>query len=124
MRTDDTPIEANLECICRKNADYKGSEAIQKQLREGVQKHLVTFTLTDNIAIWGLESVYCNGKAVGYLRRADFGYSIKKSIGKAFINTQDLIDWRNETYEIGVLGKFYPAELDLYSPLRSHSKAN
>lgn len=121
LRSDDTPIESNLEYVCRKDATYKGSSVVQKQLKEGAKKRLITLTLKDNVAIWGLEGVYCHGKAVGYLRRADFGYFINKSIGKAFINIEDLnsIDWRNETYEIDVMGKLYPAELHLSSPLKS-----
>lgn len=120
MRSDDTPIEANLEFICRKNATYKGNGIVQKQLHDGVRKRLVSFTLNDSVAIWGLEGVYCNGNAVGYLRRADFGYFINKSIGKAFIDVRKEIDidWKNGTYEIDVLGKMYPAELHLDSPLK------
>lgn len=120
LRSDDTPIEASLEHICRKNATYKGSGSVQQQLKGGVRKRLVSLTLEQKVAIWGLEGVYCNGNATGYLRRADFGYSINKSIGRAFIkiNDENAIDWRNGTYEIDVLGKLYPAELHIESPLK------
>lgn len=121
LRSDDTPIEANLEYVCRQNATFKGSGIVQQQLKNGVQKRLVSLTLKEKVAIWGLEGVYCNGNAIGYLRRADFGHFINKSIGKAFIKVDDenKIDWKNGTYEIDVLGKLYPADLHIESPLKT-----
>lgn len=122
MRSDDTPIEANLGNVCRNNGEYKGKMMVEKQRKHGVHKHLVYLTLDDKIPLWGLEGVYRNGEAVGYLRRAEFGYYINKSIGKAFIHsidgnpigTNDLV---KGFYEIDVLGKFYPAKVHLHSPL-------
>lgn len=70
------------------------------------------------------QGVYCNGKAVGYLRRADFGHSINKSIGRAYIRfiddrkPFDVTDIEKQTFEIDVLGQMYPAEVHLNSPLQ------
>lgn len=124
LRSDDTPFEANMQFICRKNGTYKGSGVIAKQREEGVKKRLIFLTLEEKIPIWGLEGVYCAGKAVGYLRRADFGHCINKSIGKAFIHsTVNQMDWSDlceKAFEIDVLGKLYPATLHLESPLKKH----
>lgn len=122
LRSDDTPIEANLGKLCRESGEYKGKEAVEKQRNHGVHKRLVYLTLDEKIPLWGLEGVYCNGKAVGYLRRAEFGYYINKSIGKSYIRSTDgaAIDTKILTkgaYEIDVLGKLYPAKLHLQSPL-------
>lgn len=116
LRSDDTPVEANLNSVCRQtNATYQGSDIVRKQQTNGTRKRLVLLTLKSNIPICGLEGVYCNGNAVGYLRRAEFGYAINKAIGKAFINlTHRMVnDWQNGAYEIDVLGNRYPADIHL-----------
>lgn len=82
----------------------------------GAAKRLILLTLQANIPIWGLEGVYCNGNAVGYVRRAEFGYAINKPIAKAFINRTD--DWLNGSYEIDVRGVRYPAEVHIHAPYK------
>lgn len=126
LRSDDTPIEANLEWVCRKHGAYKGSDVIEKQRVNGVRRRLVHLTLDAEVPIWGFEGVYCNGNPIGYLRRADFGHSINKSIGKSFVCLNDdekpfdvkSID--KEKIEIDVLGQLYPAKVYLHSPLQAH----
>lgn len=121
MRSDDTPIEANLESICRKNGVYRGSKVVEKQRSEGVYRKLVSLTLDAKIPVWGLEGVYCNGNAVGYLRRADFAHSINKSIGKAYIRSIDgkpinVAEIEKQSFQIDVIGELYGAKAHLESP--------
>lgn len=116
LRSDDSPIEANLEFVCRTNGNYKGSSAVEKQRKNGTNKQLIYLTLDARVPLWGLEGVYRNGEAVGYLRRGDFGYSINKSIGNSYICRKDgqSIDGEYLTkgnYEIDVLGELYPAKI-------------
>lgn len=118
LRPDDTPIEANLASLCRKDATYQGSNVVVQQQNDGINKRLVSIALQSKVPIWGLEGVYCNGNAIGYLRRANFGHFIKKPIAKTLINCENGIDWTNGTYEIDVIGQKYPAELILESPLQ------
>lgn len=122
LRSDDTAIEANLDHLCRETGEYKGKQVIDGQRKHGVHKRLVYLTLDDKIPLWGLEGVYRNGEAVGYLRRAEFGYYLNKSIGKSYIRSNDgnPIDTKQLTeglYEIDVLGKMYPAKVHFNSPL-------
>lgn len=86
------------------------------QRTNGVEKRLAYFTIDEKIPLWGLEGVYRNGEAVGLLRRADFGHTINKSIGNAFIKrpdsqivTDDYL--RQGKYEIDVMGQLYEAKL-------------
>ncbi|KAG4075763.1 hypothetical protein HA402_003589 [Bradysia odoriphaga] len=121
LRSDDTPIESNLEAICRQNGSYKGSDIVNKQRAEGVSKRLVYLTIDEKIPLWGLEGVFRNGECVGYLRLGEFGYSINKSIGKSYISCAkgSWIDneyLSNGQYEIDVLGQRYKAKLHLISP--------
>lgn len=124
IRSDDTPIEANLSHVCRSTGEYNGKSAILKQQENGVNRRLVYLAIDNQIPIWGFESVYRNGEAVGYLRRAEFAYSLDKSIGKAYISKKDksLVDdlyLESGDYEIEVLGRKYSAKCYLESPFQA-----
>lgn len=121
LRSDDTPLEANLGYLCRKNGAYKGQNVIEKQQKDGVFKRLVYFTVNEEVPLLGLEGIYRNGEAVGHLRRAEFGYTIQKSIGQSYIHRSDGspidIDFlKQATYEIDVMGCLHPAKLHIKSP--------
>lgn len=121
LRSDDTPIEANLEMLCRKNGAYNGRQIVENQLKGGVTKRLVYFTLHDEVPLHGLEGVYRNDLAVGHLRRADFGYFLNKSIGKSYIHRNDGkpvdMDYLKQgSYQIDIMGKMYPAKIHIQSP--------
>ncbi|XP_002034343.2 sarcosine dehydrogenase, mitochondrial [Drosophila sechellia] len=122
LRPDDTPLEAGLGFTCRKTgADYRGKAAIEKQRAEGLKKRLVYLTLRDQVPIWGLEGVYRNGEPVGILRRAEYAYTLGKSLGQTYVSRPDgqIIDAdyiRNGEYEVDILGKKYRADCHLRSP--------
>lgn len=133
---DDTPLEANLGFVCRRTAtsptsdtgvgskrfdSYKGQSAIERQRAEGLRKRLVTLELDDQVPLWGLEGVYRNGEAVGYLRRADYAYSLDKMLGRAYIRqpcgsliTNEYL--QSGSYEVDVMGTRHAARLRLRSP--------
>ncbi|KAG5682277.1 hypothetical protein PVAND_011640 [Polypedilum vanderplanki] len=122
LRSDDTPIEANLGFVCRKDAvSYKGKEVILEQQRNGTQKRLVYLTLKEKIPLWGLEAVYRNNKIVGHLRRGEFAYILDCSLGQCYIKRTDSkaidIDYiMSGKYQIEVMGKLYDADIHLRSP--------
>lgn len=122
LRPDDTPLEAGLGFTCRKTgADYRGKAAIENQRAEGLKKRLVYLTLRDQVPIWGLEGVYRNGEPVGILRRAEYAYTLGKSLGQTYVSRPDgkIIDAdyiRNGEYEVDILGKKYRADCHLRSP--------
>lgn len=121
LRSDDTPLEANLAYVCREKGTYKGRDVIEKQQQSGLTKRLVFLTINEEVPLWGLEGVYRNGKPVGHLRRAEFGYSLNKSIGQAYIHRSDGesidIDYLKQgAYEIDVMGCLHPAKLHIKSP--------
>lgn len=41
------------------------------------------YLIYSDIPLWGMENVYRNDQLVGYLRRAEHGYTFKSSIGQA-----------------------------------------
>lgn len=121
LRADDTPIESNLGFTCRKNGDYKGKAAVDKQKKEGIEQKLAFFTLDAQVPLWGLEIVYRNDEIVGHIRRGEYGYTLKKPIGQSYIRRPDGQKVDNEflksgKYEIEVMGTRYPATCHLRSP--------
>ncbi|KAH8277859.1 hypothetical protein KR018_008772 [Drosophila ironensis] len=121
LRPDDTPLEAGLGFTCRKNGEYRGKSAIEKQRAEGVKKRLLYLTIQEQVPIWGLEGVYRNGQPVGILRRAEYAYTLGKSLGQTYISRPDgrVIDTdyiRSGEYEVDIMGKRYRADCHLRSP--------
>ncbi|ALC38829.1 CG6385 [Drosophila busckii] len=121
LRPDDTPLEAGLGFTCRKSGDYRGRAALERQREQGLKKRLVYLTLEDQMPIWGLEGVYRNGEPVGILRRAEYAYTLGKSLGQAYITRSDgqAVDaayLKAGDYEVDILGKRYKAKCHLRSP--------
>lgn len=120
LRSDDTPIEANLGFTCRKKGEFKGKAVVEKQRQEGVHKKLAYLTLNDQVPLWGLEAVYRNGEIVGHLRRGEFAYTLHKPIGQFYITRSDNKPINDDyiksgNYQIEVMGKLYDAKCHLKS---------
>ena len=50
---------------------------------------VITVTLYSQVPLWGLEAIWRNDQVVGYLRRADYGFSTKRSIGYGYVHWQN-----------------------------------
>ncbi|KAK5643150.1 hypothetical protein RI129_006995 [Pyrocoelia pectoralis] len=121
LRSDDNPIEGNLGFICRKNGTYLGKEAVDRLKMEGVKKLRVFITLNDQIPLWGNETIWRNDEIIGFLRRGEYGYFLKSSIGIGYVQNPNNENITKEflttgKYEVEVMGKKYPANLHLESP--------
>jgi len=88
---DHTPDEAGLGWAVklRKNIDFKGRAAVEAQRATGVGKMLVTFTADPDIILLGRETIYRNGRRVGWLGSAGFGHTIGRSIGMGYVREPD-----------------------------------
>jgi 4-methylaminobutanoate oxidase (formaldehyde-forming) len=85
---DHTPIEAGLGWAVktRKNMAFRGREAVERQLSGGVKKMLACVVPYDPEAVLlGRETIYRDGKRVGWLSSGGFGYTIGKPIGYGYI---------------------------------------
>ncbi|XP_059621064.1 sarcosine dehydrogenase, mitochondrial [Phlebotomus argentipes] len=121
LRSDDSPIEANLGFTCRKTGNYKGKAAIDKQRAEGIQKKLAFFTLEEKIPVYGLEAIYRDGEVVGHLRRGEYGYTLGKPIGQGYVRKPSGEKMDDEflktgNYEIDIMGRRHKATCHLRSP--------
>ncbi len=84
---DHTPDEAGLGWAVkmRKNIDFKGRAAVEKQRATGLKKMLATFVTDGDTILSGRETIYRNGVRVGWLSSAGYGHSLGKSIGMGYI---------------------------------------
>lgn len=81
LRIDDNPIEAGLGRFCRKDGQYLGKQSVEEVKQQGVKKQRVFFTLDDKVPMYGYETIWRDDTVVGFLRRAEYGFSLDSSIG-------------------------------------------
>lgn len=79
------------------------------------------------VPLHGLEAVYRDGVAVGFLRRADYAFSIDKSIGYGYIGHHDGQPVTAEyiktgQYSIEHVDDVIPAHVHLRSPFDPENK--
>lgn len=112
LRSDDSPLDANLTFTCTNPKNFKGKSKMEKK------KNLLFLTLeSEKIPLWGLEGVYRNGEIIGHLRRADWSFTLNCAIGKFYAKFDDENFFFNDAkFEVEVMGKIYDAKVYLKSP--------
>jgi 4-methylaminobutanoate oxidase (formaldehyde-forming) len=122
---DHTPVEAGLAWAVKmaKNAAFSGREAIERQLASGVKKMLACFVPDDpDVVLLGRETIYRDGKRVGWLSSGGFGHTIGKAIGYGYVrDTQGVTEGfvLSGTYELDVAMRRLPCTVSmkpLYDP--------
>ena len=122
---DHTPVEAGLGWAVktRKTTQFRGREVIERQLTSGVKKMLACFVPEDpDVVLLGRETIYRNGKRVGWLSSGGFGYTIGKPIGYGYVRnpegvSEDFVLSGN--YELDVARERVPCRValkPLYDP--------
>ncbi len=128
---DHTPVEAGLGWAVKlkKGTPFKGRAAIEAQVKGGVKKMLACFVPDDpSVVLLGRETIYRDGKRVGWLTGGGFGYSIGKAIGIGYVRnpdgvTEDFV--LSGTYELDVAMTRIPCKVSLkplYDPTMSRIK--
>ncbi|WP_420413963.1 GcvT family protein [Roseibium sp.] len=128
---DHTPFEAGLGWAVklRKDVDFKGRAAAEKQKADGVKKMLACFTVDPSVVLLGRETIYRNGERVGWLTSGGFGYTVGKSIGYGYVRCQHGVDAEYVTsgeYELEVATERVPCDVTLhplYDPKMERVKA-
>ena len=129
---DHTPIEAGLGWAVKRpsaGVDFRGSEAVERQRREGVRKMLAGFTADAAHVLLGRETIYRDGERVGWLTSGGYGYTIGRSIGYGYVRraegvTADFVT--SGTYELEVATQRVPARVSLtpwYDPAMAKVKS-
>ena len=102
---------------------FLGREAILEQKQQVLQKSLSCFTQPDReLILLGRETIYRNGKRVGWLSSAGWGYSAACNIGFGYVRDADGVDkayLEAGSYELEVAGERVACELQqgvIYDP--------
>ncbi len=129
---DHTPLEAGLGWAVKlkRNTPFLGREALVAQAAKLLSKRLACFTIDDPaIVLLGRETIFRDGKQVGWLTGAGWGYTVAKNIGFGYVRNKDGIaaDWLTSgRFELEVANERIPAELHLtplYDPTMARIKA-
>jgi glycine cleavage system aminomethyltransferase T len=108
IRSEHTPHEAGLSfAVSKRRTNYIGYEALQTRK---VEKRLSTMTFDGpSVVVIGKEPILHEGKIVGYVTSANYGYTVQKSIAYGYLPT-DLaepgakleIEWFGKAYDVRV----------------------
>ncbi|KAK2040731.1 FAD dependent oxidoreductase [Colletotrichum somersetense] len=87
VTTEHNPFEAGLEsAVDPEKQGYVGHDAIKKLSKEEVSRRLRCLTVDDgHSVVLGKEPVFMDGKTVGYVTTAAFGYTIGKPIAYTYL---------------------------------------
>jgi len=118
----ENPYEAGLGfCVHLEKGDFVGREALRRIKADGAQRKLCTMTLStplpEDSDLYGGEAVYADGRVVGRLRSAGWGYTVAKHIG--FIYLPPTLSSTGTPLEVEAFGGRFAAEVApdvLYDP--------
>ena len=104
---DYTPFEAGVGFRVHLNSkeDFVGRDALEKQILTGLSKKLCTFTCDTDLPVTGGEAILLNDKVVSLATSASYGYSVKKTILRGYLEKED---WEEVNFDLEVFGERYP----------------
>lgn len=122
LRLDDDPFEAGLGFTCKLKTpvDFLGRAALELKKKAGLRKKLVCLTIDEPVPLWGLEAIWRDDRVVGFLRRAEYGFTLKKSLGYGYVSRPDGLPVTKEFLETG---DFRVESMDVQYAARVHLKS-
>ncbi|KEJ88343.1 GcvT family protein [Sulfitobacter donghicola] len=109
---DYTAAETGLDRFIsfKKNTDFIGRAAAEKEQSEGTARKLVAFEVdADGADVQGYEPIWLDGNVIGFCTSGGYSHYAEKSVAQGFVPTalsQDGLE-----VEIEILGKMRPATL-------------
>jgi len=91
---DSTPLEAGLGFAVKlgKDIDFVGRAALEAARKSPQRRMMAMFTADPSVVLLGRETIFRNGKQVGYLSSGGFGYTVNRSIGLGYVGHKDGVD--------------------------------
>ena len=129
---DHSPLVAGLGWAVKlkSSTQFQGRTALEAQAAKPLPRLLAGFTTDPSVVLLGRETIYRDGKRVGWLSSGGYGYTVGRSIGYGYVRdpengvTRDLL--LSGRYELEVTTTRVPAELfldPLYDPTMSRIKS-
>ncbi|MGQ0457786.1 MAG: GcvT family protein [Hyphomicrobium sp.] len=128
---DHSPLVAGLGWATKlkSNRPFQGREALEAQTAKPLPRLLAGFTTDARHVLLGRETIYRNGKRVGWLASGGYGYTVGRSIGYGYVrdaeNGVDRETVLSGDYELEVATERIPAQAflePLYDPANSRIK--
>ena len=115
----DNPLEAGLGRFVKmqKKADFIGRRALSEILAQGLKTRLMALVMDAGGNLYGGESVRADGRMIGRIRSAGYGYTIGKDVGLVYLPPAPAA--AGTEVEVEVLGERIQArvaELPLVAP--------
>jgi sarcosine dehydrogenase len=128
---DHSPLVAGLAWATKlkSNMSFRGREALAAQAAKPLPRLLAGFTADPSVVLLGRETIYRDGKRVGWLTSGGYGYTVGRSIGYGYIRDPDGVDREkvlSGSYALEVATARVPAEVFLeprYDPTMSRIKS-
>jgi glycine cleavage system aminomethyltransferase T/glycine/D-amino acid oxidase-like deaminating enzyme len=129
---DHSPLVAGLAWATKlkSNKPFKGRDALEAQARDKLPRLLAGFTANPSVVLLGRETIYRDGKRVGWLTSGGYGYTVGRPIGYGYVrdpeNGVDREMVLSGHYELEVATVRVPAEVflePLYDPTMSRIKS-
>jgi sarcosine dehydrogenase len=129
---DHSPLVAGLAWATKlkSNRPFKGREALEVQARNKLPRLLAGFTANPSVVLLGRETIYRDGKRVGWLTSGGYGYTVGRSIGYGYVrDAESGVDREmvlSGSYELEVATVRTHAEVflePLYDPTMSRIKS-
>jgi sarcosine dehydrogenase len=89
---DHTPLEAGLGWAVKFNSgiDFIGRQALEAQRGAPLKKRLACFVIGEpGVILLGRETIFRDGKQVGWLTSAGWGYTVNANIGYGYMRDAD-----------------------------------
>ena len=122
---DHSPLVSGLGWAAKlkSSAPFRGRAALEAQTAKKLPRLLAAFTTDPSIVLLGRETIYRDGKRVGWLASGGYGYTIGRSIGYGYVrDAENGVDREmvlSGRYELEVATVRVPAEVcldPLYDP--------
>jgi 4-methylaminobutanoate oxidase (formaldehyde-forming) len=119
---DHSPLVAGLGWTMKMNSGrpFLGREAIEAQMKKPLPRLFAGFMADPGVVLLGRETIYRNGKRVGWLSSGGYGYTIGRSIGYGYVRDPELGVDRDRVlagdYELEVATERVPATVFLDAP--------
>jgi len=108
MHTEYNPLEAGLGWTVRWEKEFIGREALERIRSEGITRKLCCMTLDEPGAVaLGKEPIFANGKKVGYVTSANYGYSVGAYIVYGYLPIELAVE--GTQVEVEYFGVRHPA---------------
>jgi 4-methylaminobutanoate oxidase (formaldehyde-forming) len=129
---DHSPLVAGLGWAVKLKSDvpFQGRDALESQAAKPLPRLLAGFTTDPAVVLLGRETIYRDGKRVGWLTSGGYGYTVGRSIGYGYVRDPehgvDRAKVLSGRYELEVATERVPAEIfldPLYDPTMSRVKS-